>query len=1186
MLTIKKLKGSFGQGSERTLYNFASICLAGHRRLGARERQLPRVRGTVSIRVALNHKTLYRYTRPVWLSPHVVRLRPAPHCRTPVTSYSLKVTPTDHFINWQQDPYSNYLARLIFPNKTTDFSVEVDLVAEMTVINPFDFFLEKYAEEFPFAYESVQRNELRPYLKRRHAGPLLQSLIEESRQEKMRTNDYIVEVNQRIQNRIKYLIRMEPGIQSPEKTLTLKSGSCRDSAWLLVQLLRHLGLAARFVSGYLIQLTPDVKSLDGPSGADKDFTDLHAWTEVYLPGGGWVGLDPTSGLLAGEGHVPLACSAEPVTAAPISGGFSYSDESILNTEPDREKRKARGKDSFEFSMSVTRIHEDPRVTKPYTEEQWAEIESLGRQVDADLNARDVRLTMGGEPTFVSVDDMNGEEWNTAAAGPTKYKRADTLIRRLRDRFAPGGFLHHGMGKWYPGESLPRWALGLYWRKDGEPVWRDPGLFADETSSAKLTSLDARAFILSLAERLNVNPEHALPGYEDAWYYLWKERRLPVNVDPFENKLENPEDRARLARVFERGLDQVVGFALPLRREEYTDGTSEWVSGAWFFRPERMYLVPGDSPMGFRLPLDSIPWVNPAEQRHVVEQDPMAVRGPIPERAALSGQQRYAEEVPAYHYAQGLVEQTLENGPARARPRRRALVLDLPPAPGQSASWLVQTALCAETRGGILRVFMPPQRTLEDYLALVAAVEDTAADVGLPVLIEGYAPPNDFRMHTIKVTPDPGVIEVNIHPSASWDQLVKNITALYEEAHRSRLGTEKFMLDGRHTGTGGGNHILIGGACPADSPILRNPGLLRSLVGYWQNHPSLSYLFSGTFVGPTSQAPRIDEARNDQVYEMEVAFQQIPDHGGTSPWLVDRIFRNLLVDATGSTHRAEFCIDKLYSPDTASGRLGLLEMRAFEMPPHSRMSLTQHLLLRALIAHLWEHPYRHELVRWRTEVHDRFMLPFFVRQDLEDVVSDLNEAGYPLRAEWFDPHFEFRFPLCGTIEQRGIELEFRQAIEPWHVTGEQAAAGATARYVDSSLERLQVFANGMVDSRHVVTCNSRRVPLHPTGTNGQFVAGVRYRAWQPPNCLHPTIGVHAPLVFDLVDTWSGRSIGGCTYHVAHPGGRSHDRFPVNAYEAEGRRIARFFKFGHTPGPVAVDAERITKELPFTLDLRLK
>ena len=1086
----------------------------------------------MSIQVALNHVTRYRYDRPITLGPQIVRLRPAPHTRTPVLSYSLQITPAQHFINWQQDVHSNWLARLVFPEPTTEFSITVDLVAEMSVINPFDFFLEPAATTFPFTYDAAVAKDLEPYLNKLPASPAFAAYLAGIPRSAEKTIDFLVALNSQLQRDICYVIRLEPGVQTPEETLTQGTGSCRDSAWLLCQLFRHCGIAARFVSGYLIQLTPDVKSLDGPSGPVADFTDLHAWTEVYLPGAGWVGLDPTSGLLAGEGHIPLAATPEPSSAAPITGAL--------------EKCQVE----FSHFMQVTRSHESPRVTKPYSEDQWRAIEALGHRLDVDLRHDDVRLTMGGEPTFVSIDDMDGAEWNTAALGSRKRELAGTLVKRLQRAFAPGGLLHYGQGKWYPGESLPRWALGCYWRTDGQPLWQDPALIADESKDYGFGPNDSEFFIRTLAESLGIDPHHIAPAYEDAWYYLWKERRLPSNVDPLKSHLENPEDRARLARVFEQGLGQVIGHALPLRR---IDG--RWASGAWFLRPEYLFLIPGDSPIGYRLPIDSIPWVSKSDEPILHEQDPLAPRDPLP--GPIGHRQHFGASTPDRH-----------------------------PALGDSAAWSARTALCVEPRHGRLYVFMPPAPTLEDYLEVVAAVEATATKLRIPVLLEGYAPPHDHRLEQVSVTPDPGVIEVNLQPAHNWDELVANTTTLYAEARQTRLGTEKFMLDGRHTGTGGGNHIVLGGATPSDSPFLRRPDLLRSLVAYWHNHPALSFLFSGLFIGPTSQHPRVDEARNDALYELEIAFRQIPSHGQCPPWLVDRIFRNLLVDVTGNTHRAEFCIDKLYPPDSAGRRLGLVEFRAFEMPPHERMSLTQQLLLRALVARFWRAPYRQRLVRWGTEIHDRFMLPHFVAQDFDDVINDLRTAGIPLETAWFAPHFEFRFPAYGTIVQRGVRLELRQALEPWHVLGEESGAGGTVRYVDSSVERLQVKTAGLTDPRHIIACNGRAIPLHPTGTNGEFVAGVRYRAWQPPTGLHPTIGVHSPLTFDIVDTWSGRSIGGCTYHVMHPGGRNYDSFPVNAYEAESRRLARFSELGHTPGPLVVPPAHPTAEFPFTLDLRSK
>lgn len=1098
----------------------------------------------MSIHVALHHVTHYRYDRAISLGPQIVRLRPAPHSRTRILSYALKVAPGEHFINWQQDPQGNYLARLVFPEKTRELRVEVDLVAEMAVFNPFDFFLEPYAEQIPFAYTEGERLELAPYLATLPVTPRFADYLGGIERAPTPSVDFLVALNQRLSRDIRYLIRLEPGVQTPEETLEKASGSCRDSAWLLVQLLRHLGLAARFVSGYLIQLTADVKSLDGPSGTEVDFTDLHAWCEVYLPGAGWIGLDPTSGLFAGEGHIPLACSPEPSSAAPISG---LVDECECD---------------FSHEMRVERIWEAPRVTRPYSEEQWQAIRELGHQVDADLQAADVRLTMGGEPTFVAVDYPDDAEWNTEALGPNKRRLAAELFHRLRGHYAPQGLVHFGQGKWYPGEQLPRWSLNCFWRKDGEPVWQNPALHADETLDYGADAQLAARFLATLAGHLGISGEHAFAAYEDWLYYLWRERRLPDNLTADDPRLADPLERERLRKVFDQGLDQVVGHILPLARNHGGD----WLSGPWFLRDEHCRLIPGDSPMGYRLPLDSQPWVSQSDYPYIHAADPNQAFPPLPSRAQIALQLRGA---PARQDA------TSDSGREAVRP-----------APFESAAGIVRTALCAQPRDGRLYLFMPPLARLEDYLELVAAIEATAAELNCPVLLEGYEPPLDPRLTHFRVTPDPGVIEVNIHPAASWDELVERTEFLYEAARQTRLSSEKSMIDGRHTGTGGGNHFVLGGATPADSPFLRRPDLLRSLISYWHNHPSLSYLFSGLFIGPTSQAPRVDEARNDALYELEIAFAQMPEPGAECPpWLVDRLLRHLLVDVTGNTHRAEFCIDKLYSPDSSSGRLGLLELRAFEMPPHAQMSLAQQLLLRALVARFWNEPYRPQrLVRWGTELHDRFLLPHFVAQDLRDVLHELDECGYGLRAEWFAPHLEFRFPKLGDFAVQGIDLELRQALEPWHVLGEEGAIGGTVRYVDSSLERVQVSVTGMAPDRYVLTCNGVPVPLTPTGRIGEFVGGVRYRAWQPASCLQPTIGVQAPLVFDLVDTWMQRSLGGCQYHVAHPGGRNYETLPVNAYEAESRRLERFFRLGHTPGKVTAPQPVENRELPMTLDLR--
>ena len=1105
----------------------------------------------MAIHVALTHTTHYRYERPTSLSPQTIRLRPAPHCKTQLHSYSLEILPREHFINWQQDPYNNYLARVVFPEKIPEFKVTVNLVAELSVYNPFDFFLEPSYERF--AERSIDpelQSQLAIYSRQAKPSEPLRDYQRSLPKPPPNTVDFLVQLNAQLQKDIAYTIRLEPGIQTPDETLKLRTGSCRDSAWLLIHLLRIYGFAARFVSGYLIQLTPDEKSLDGPSGTDVDFTDLHAWVEVYLPGAGWIGLDPTSGLFAGEGHIPLACAPDPQFAAPITGALE------------------RVETQFDFDMRIQRVREVPRVSLPYTDEAWQRLYELGERIDERIHQSDLRLTMGGEPTFVSLDDMESPEWNTSAVGAHKLDLSAKLLRKLWLRFGKGGFLHHGQGKWYPGESLPRWAFTCYWSKDGTVLWHHPELLADIEKDYGHTQELAERFARTLAHVLQVRVDTLMPAYEDTFYYLWKERKLPNNVDPVNNQLKDPEERRRLARLFESELDCPKGWVLPLQK--MWQARQVWVSTPWPLRQAHLFLTPGDSPIGLRLPLDSLPWTRSNDYPYVVHRDPLSSSGEALDPPTPRFQ--------SYHSrARRVVEAEEAQIPLD----------DTKPANPSDPDALARTAICVEPRNGKLCVFLPPVATLEDYLDLIAAVEATALSLNCPIILEGEKPPFDPRIASFSVTPDPGVIEVNIQPTHSWRELAYLTTSLYEDARQCRLGTSKFMLDGRHTGTGGGNHIVLGGATPEDSPFLRRPDLLRSMIAYWHHHPSLSYLFSSMFIGPTSQSPRIDEARDDSLYEMEIAFREVDSHRDyCPPWLTDRLFRNLLTDVTGNTHRAEFCIDKLYNPDASNGRLGLLELRSFEMPPSARMSLAQNLLLRALVTHFWEKPYDpRRLIRWGTDLHDRMMLPHYLWEDLLDVLADLQANALPFEAEWYKAHLEFRCPILGQFEYRDMQFELRQALEPWHVLGEEGMAGGTVRYVDSSLERVQIRSSGLLSDRYVLTCNRQRIPLRSTGTVGECIGSIRFRAWQPAAALHPTLPVDAPLVIDLVDTWNGRAVAGCRYHVSHPGGRNYEVFPVNAYEAESRRLSRFEPFGYSIEPYLIIPEvKHSVDFPGTLDLR--
>ena len=608
-------------------------------------------------------------------------------------------------------------------------------------------------------------------------------------------------------------------MQTPDHTLSSAVGSCRDSAWLLVSVLRQLGLAARFVSGYLIQLTSDVESLDGPSGPAADFTDLHAWTEVYLPGAGWVGLDPTSGLFAGEGHIPLSATPNPSSAAPITGATG------------------RCKATLDFSNTVRRIHEDPRVTLPYTESQWADVVALGAKIDARMAAGDVRMTMGGEPTFVSIDNQTDPEWNTDADGPHKRERATDLAARLKEIYAPTGLVQRSQGKWYPGEPLPRWQIALWWRTDGEPLWSDASLLADpwaNDADDPAASPDiARAFVRAIADGLGLPDSQVRSFYEDGLARLAAAVRAPAgNAVDADDELrdDSPEVRRALLAKAEESVTEASGYLLPLYRDEELD---TWASADWRLRRGRIVLLEGDSPAGLRLPLDSISW-EPAPIP--TESDPIAKKEPF------------------------------------ARPRSGAAVVC--PADGAPT-----TALVVEIRDDLLYVFLPPVEVADDFLDLIGRVEAAAAALRQPIVVEGYGPPNDERLQSLIITPDPGVIEVNVQPTTSFAEQAGLLTTLYEQARLARLSTESFDIDGSHGGTGGGNHITIGGVTPRESPLLRRPDLLVSMLTYWQRHPSLSYLFSGQFVGTTSQAPRVDEGRESSLYELKIAFAEIRRQAG-------------------------------------------------------------------------------------------------------------------------------------------------------------------------------------------------------------------------------------------------------------------------------------------------------------------
>ena len=1078
----------------------------------------------MATQVLLEHITRYRYDRSIRLGPQVIRLKPAAHCRTPILSYSLNITPKNHFLNWQQDPFGNFLGRVVFPEPTEEFEVKVGLRASLERINPFDFFIESDYLNFPFNYEKTLAEDLLPYLRLDETGPLLQKFVNEIGRQNRNTIDLLATVNQVINRQSRYLVRLEPGVQTCEQTLQFTSGSCRDLAWLACQTFRHLGIAARFASGYLIQLVADEKPVTGPTGVEADFTDLHAWVEAYIPGAGWVGLDPTSGLFAGEGHIPLSCTPHPVSAAPISGTMEAC-ESVL-----------------EHTMTISRIADPPRATKPLTEDQWKAVDELGRTVDKRLSDLGVGLTMGGEPTFVSVDNRDDVQWQTGALGEQKIQKGWELLSRLRKHFSPGSLAQTGQGKWYGGEELPRWSLNSFWRRDGEPVWINESLLADPSVPGKSSANAAQGLLAKLAQDLGLPTARIIPAYESP---AVKAPVAAASVKPSSTTTMNQDSKepAKSSKA-EPPVPAPAGWVLPLT---WSSEQESWVSENWKLTTDQLTLIPGDSPLGYRLPLDNILSDKPLEPVPF-PRDPFVEPEPLLPRQRLNSFSKPVSDKNT-HESRGAV----------------------------------RTALGTQIRDGKIHVFLPPLSLLENFLELVAQVETAAAALHLSVVLEGYEPPADPRLLNFRITPDPGVLEVNIHPSSDWGSLKSNLEILYEQARQIGLSAVKFTINGRPVGSGGGSHLVMGASIPEKSPFFRQPRLLPAMIAYWQKHPSLSYFFASLFVGPTSQAPRPDEARHDALYELENAMLRVPPEGEVPFWRLDRLFRHLLVDVGGNTHRTEFCIDKLFDPASTRGRQGLLELRAFEMAPHPRMALLQTLLVRALVARLYPSTLPDKLVRWGTALNDRFMLPWYLWQDLTEVLDDLRRQGLPFDPEWFRAHFNFRFPLCGRTVIEGVELELRTALEPWPVLGEEAMGATVSRAIDASTERIQVTLRDAPPNL-VLSCNGRRVPLRPTQTPGVLVAGIRYKSWDQPTSLYADIPAIQTLELDLIDPERQLSLGGCILHTFHPGGRSYELMPVNDEEAESRWKARFEAVSRVSGRVSAPPEEPNEDFPHTLDLR--
>ena len=1097
-------------------------------------------------RIALTHRIHHRFDRRVQLSTHWLRVRPAPHFKG-IEAYSLRVEAEPHFLNWLRDPYENHLARLDLPEPVFALGLNLEIVARLDATNPFDFLMEPYAASYPFEYPEQLRKELAPYLRIDRPGPRFSDWLSGLDRKGKYIVDKLGEITGQVCQRIPTTGSSGPGWVDLEALLQRGCGSPWETAWLLTLSLRGMGLAARFTSGYWVRLSA--------SETVADTVSTHAWSEVFLPGAGWIGLDPASGLCTAEGYIPLASAPDPLRTIPASGYH----------EACREERSE--------AIALRRL---VPVTPawPYGESVWADIRALGTRIDADLAARDVKLSLGTGLSFVSVENSGTAEWTTAALGPDKRQVAERLLAAMGSRLCSGGIFQVGQGDWYGGEELPRWRLGCFQRSDGRPIWRNPELLGWRRRRPMIVrSDDVRVFAETLARGLRISPSFFIAAHEDGLHQLWTSQ-MSVDWLPTPEELREPEQRRAVATCLSARHGEPAGLVLPLRWDSVRQ---RWASGVWSFRRRGLFLIPGKSALGFRLPIESLPVGEAGVADNEHERCQTEERSVLPEVCG---------ELSARYTTLGTTGDVVEEADSLAPASR-------PP----------RTALALEMRDGQLYVFLPPLTHLEHYLDLVGAVEAAALQTGIPVVLEGYEPPEDHRLRRLLLEPEPGVLKVWLPDVRSWTSQQDVMAAAYEEAARFGLRAERITGAGQRLPPGGGAELVLGGENPIESPFLRRPELLRSLIIYWQRHPSLSYLFAGRLVGPDGPAPRPDEGRDDALYELTLALDRIPKGDDVRPWVPDRLLRHLLADPAGNMQRAEIRMDLLYAPDRPSQRLGKMMLRAFEALPDARLAAVQSLVVIGIVAALARQPGQAQPVEWGTLLHDRFMLPRVLWDDFGAVLGDLAEAGYPLQTEWFEPILDLRFPILGHIQLGDITLELRKAHEPWPLLAEEAAGAGMVRFLDSANERLQIRFAGLAPARFTVTCNGFHVPLRETGIRGEYVAGVRYKVWNPPSTLHPTVLPVHSLVIDLIDTWTGKVVGGCTYFPPRPGAWGPvglpaavpDRFREQMRKPDVQRLptvnippwsagGKFLPHGESPTtPAPEPAEVPSPGHPYLLDL---